>query len=88
MGIDMRVGDIEFRQMPERQPEIIRWNKDSSGKEYCYTLMFFEKDSEGFYARFVGDRPMKVDNHQVLWSLMHYAQKVLDAAFKLQEDVR
>ena len=84
----MRVGDIEFRQMPERQPEIIHWKKDSTGKEYCYTLMFFEKDKEGFFARFIGDRPMQFDNPPVLWGLMCYAQKVLDAAFKLQEDIK
>lgn len=83
----MRVKNIEFRQLPDRDAEIIQWEKNKSGQEYCFTLMFFEKDKEGFYARFVGNRPMQFDNNQVLWSLMHYAQKVLDAAFKLQEDI-
>ena len=83
----MRVGIIEFRQRPDRA-EIVQWAKNKSGQEYCYTLLTFEKDTEGFYARFVGDRPMQFENPTVLWGLMHYAQKVLDAAFKLQEDIK
>lgn len=83
----MRVGDIEFRQMPERQPEIIHWKKDSTGKEYCYTLMFFEKDKEGFYAKFIGGRPFQHESPMPLWNLMTYAQRVLDAAVALQRDV-
>jgi hypothetical protein len=87
MDINMRVGDIEFRQMPERQPEIIHWKKDSTGKEYCYTLMFFEKDKEGFYVILVGGRPLQYENSMSLWGLMNYAQRVLDAAFDLQRDM-
>ena len=84
----MRVGVIEFRQLPDRDAEIVQWMKNTSGQEYCYTLMFFEKDKEGFYARFIGGRPLQFENPTVLWGLMCYAQKVLDAAFKLQEDMQ
>lgn len=77
----IRIGDIEFRG---GNPQIVKhWNKD--GTEFCYTLMFFERDKEGYFARFVGRRPLDYDNPEALWKLMKYAQTVLDAAYELEK---
>lgn len=87
----MRINDIEFRQLTgpnllgvDRPPEIVCWNdSDTLAGEYCYTLLWFMKDSEGYYVKFVGDRPFKYHNRERLWWLMEYAQSVLDAKWKL-----
>ena len=80
----MRKDDLEFRDLPNRPAEIVCWTKDSKGTEFCYTLMFFEKDSEGFYARFIGDRPFEYMNPVGLWTMMKYTQKILTARFELE----
>lgn len=82
----MRRDDLEFRDLPHRSAEIICWSKDSKGTEFCYTLMFFEKDSEGFYATFVGGRPLEYAHPMELWSMMKYAQKILTARFELENE--
>jgi hypothetical protein len=33
---------------------IVKWEDDA-----CYTICYFEKDKEGYYLKFVGDRPLK-----------------------------
>ena len=86
----MRLDNLEFRQIGgARPPEIIAWNvyEDSSrGEEFSYTLLWWKKNSEGYYIEFVGDRPLKEDNQETLMKLMKYGQAVLDAEFKLWED--
>lgn len=79
----MRRGDLEFRQLENRDAEIVHWKEDSLGNNFCYTLMFFEKNNEGFHANFVLDRPLQYENFSALWSLMRYAQKILNAKFEL-----
>lgn len=80
----MRRGDLQFRDFHSRTPEIVRWSKDSKGTEFCYTLMFFEKDSEGFNINFIGGRPLEYENPMELWTMMKYAQKILTARFELE----
>lgn len=81
----MRLGGLEFRQVAgERSPEIVKWNPNPAGKEYCYTIMWFERDSEGYYAKFVGSRPFEIDDDGTLWALMRYADAVLTARWKLE----
>ncbi len=90
----MRIKNFEFRQNKgDRNPEIVQWNQYDENstkpvnapdaKEYCYTLMWFKKDREGYYAEFVGRRPLDVEDKETLWDLMDYSQKILDAQFKL-----
>lgn len=83
----MKLNALEFFiNDDKRQPEICRWCEGASGK-YRYTLLFYEKNSEGYYVQFVGDRPFDdaVDAN-TLWKLMQYGQAVLNARFKLEDE--
>jgi hypothetical protein len=86
--MNLRKGDLEFRRLREERPaEIIRWAKNGDGTEYCYTLLWYKRDSEGFYVEFVGRRPFN-DDSEGLWELMEYGQDTLDAEFKLEEKLK
>ena len=83
----MRFEDFEFRRNlnheTNRDPEIVQWNTSETGKEYCFTVLWFKRGSEDWYIEFVGDRPLTVENQESLWKLMKYGQTVLDAEIKL-----
>jgi hypothetical protein len=80
----MRVGDLEFRRIENREAEIVGWRMPDM-KEYCFTIAFFKKDSEGYYMETVGNR--LVDEDPVAFhKLMKYAFTVLNAEFDLLED--
>ena len=86
--MNLRNGDLEFRRLREERPaEIVRWAKNGDGTEYCYTLLWYKRDSEGFYVEFVGRRPFDDDSAN-LWEIMAYGQEVLDAEFKLEESLK
>jgi len=86
--MNYRTGNLEFRRLREGRPaEIIRWAKNGDGTEYCYTLLWYKRDNEGFYAEFVGRRPFD-DDSEGLWELMEYGQDTLDAEFKLEEKLK
>ena len=85
----MRYEDLEFSNMAGRHPEIVAWqsHEDSSrGEEFCYTLLWWKKDKEGYYIEYVGDRPLKFHDSGRLMKMMKYGQAVLDAEFRLMED--
>ena len=85
----MRIGELEFRQALEgtRMPEIVRWQTWPEGKEYCYTLLFWEKDREGYYIYFIGGRPLDKDIDQAdLFKLMRYGQAILDAKWEVERE--
>ncbi len=83
----MRVDNLEFRRNDSsRSPEIVAWNtNDSLAGEFCYTLLWWKKDREGYYIEFVGARPLEIDDQASLLKMMKYGQAVLDAEFKLME---
>ncbi len=86
--MNYRTGNLEFRRLREGRPaEIIRWAKNGDGTEYCYTLLWYKRDNEGFYVEFVGRRPFD-DDSEGLWELMEYGQDTLDAEFKLEEKLK
>jgi hypothetical protein len=86
--MNYRTGNLEFRRLREGRPaEIIRWAKNGDGTEYCYTLLWYKRDNEGFYVEFVGRRPFD-DDLEGLWELMEYGQDTLDAEFKLEEKLK
>jgi hypothetical protein len=86
--MNYRTGNLEFRRLREERPaEIIRWAKNGDGTEYCYTLLWYKRDNEGFYVEFVGRRPFD-DDLEGLWELMEYGQDTLDAEFKLEEKLK
>lgn len=82
--MNMRINDIEFRMLDNRNPEIVRW-AESNTKPFCYTLLSYGKDKEGYFVEFVGDRPFQYEDTECLWKLMEYGQSVLNARFKLED---
>ena len=82
----MRVKNLEFRRLEDREPEIIAWvesNGTTITGEYCYTLLWYLKNKEGYYIQFIGDRPLVYEDQELLWKMMNYGQKVLDAELEL-----
>ncbi len=58
--------------------EVVKWSGDS-----CMTLAKWERDNEGYFLKFVGDRPLKEDA-SILWTLFCTGQAYLDKHY-LQE---
>jgi hypothetical protein len=85
----MRVNNLEFirnrNSLPNRDPEMVAYDNDVSGKEFKYTLLFWKKNKEGWQVEFVGGRPMDINDRETLWYLLEYGQAVLDAEFRLLE---
>ena len=86
--MNLRRDNLEFKLNKDnehnRPAEIVCWARNGDGTEYCYTLLWYRKDKEGYYVEFVGRRPFDNDS-SVLWEMMEYGQDVLDAKFKLEE---
>lgn len=85
----MRQENLEYRHLSEarRDAEIVAWRNDGKGGEYCYTLLFWRKDKEGYFIEFVGGRPLNKNiDKDVLFKLMRYGQAVLDAAFEVEHE--
>lgn len=83
--MNLRRDNLEFRRNQDGRPaEIVRWALNGDGTEYCYTLLWWAQDSEGYYVQFVGRRPFN-DNSESLWEMMEYGQDVLDAETKLED---
>jgi hypothetical protein len=83
----MRINNLEFRRIGGNRPaEIICW---IDGTESCYTILWYIPGNEGYHIEFVGSRPFELeyDDKKVLWKLMHYGQKVLDAEFELKSNI-
>ena len=86
--MNLRRGNLEFRRNQEGRPaEIVRWAKNGDGTEYCWTLLWYRQDKEGYFVEFVGRRPFD-NNSDNLWEMMEYGQEVLDAEFKLEERLK
>jgi hypothetical protein len=73
----MRSGDITTA-------EIVRWVKRNDDKPFCYTVVYWLKDSEGYYAHFVGDRFLEC-NYSNLLELLTRGQILLNSEQKAQE---
>ena len=81
----MKLKNLEFRHSEGRSAEIVQWNTDSTGKEYCFTVLFYEHSSEGYEIRFVGNRPLQYENEEIMFAMMKYGQAVMDAKWKVEE---
>ena len=71
---------------PNETIDLVLWKKDKAGKDYCFSLAYFRKDSEGYYLKFVGNRPFQyIDEEDVpfVWNALNAAQKILDAFFAI-----
>lgn len=74
---------------PNTTIDLIRWFTNSAGKRCCYSLGYFVRYSEGYYFRFVGDRPfddIKGKDLPVVWKGLHLAQKCLYQYFRETEE--
>lgn len=75
----MKYKNLEFRQIDGRDPEIV------VASPHVYTILWWKRDKEGWYIKFVGSRPLDLDMADDVWKLMRYGQSVLDAQFRLEE---
>ena len=90
MNIDYRhrIGDLEAQSCdihlihdgPNETIEISQWGNDNS---YRWVIANFERGEEGFWLKFVGDRPFRNDvNWLNFGKLAREGQKILDDFFK------
>ena len=75
------------RFSPDDQNEtidLLKWYK-SGDKSYCYSLAYFEKYSEGYRLKFVGDRPftdIDKEDLSIIWSVLKQAKEILDQFYE------
>jgi len=65
--MNIRIDDIEIRPYKEfvnrdvnTMYEIVKWKKDSQGKDYCYVVSFAKKSGEDYDIVSVGKRPWEL----------------------------
>ena len=78
---------VRFKNEPNETIDFIKYDTDSNGERYCYSLAYWRKDDEGYELKFVGDRPFKhiePEDIEVVWKALRVAQKVLDGWFELE----
>ena len=56
-----RIGNLELRKTEnvvtkKEYIEIVRWEEDDNYGIYCYTIIIFEENNEGYYLKSVGNR--------------------------------
>ena len=97
--INWRKGDIGIRGKysldDEHQslPEIVAFQRDKDGKEYCYTLAFFERTSEGNDIRTVGSRlfdamnDYHIEYNDFITAVRHFTS-VFDSLLYLEKVVK
>jgi hypothetical protein len=81
-----RVKDFELRrsyplnrtESDKGYLEIVKWEGET-----CYTLLQYKNTKEGPDIRFVGNRPFKVQDQDLLWYLMEFGQTIGEAEFEL-----
>lgn len=84
-SINIKYKDFEFRTVNKfltlkgqlSTVELVKWNGDN-----CYTLLYWVKDDDGYYIKFVGDRPIGniVDKQDIIkiWEYISMIQRFLD----------
>ncbi len=65
-----RIGDLELRKTKnlkteEYYLEIVQWYKNEKKEDYCFTILIFEKEKDGYSIKSVLDRIVIVKNY---WS--------------------
>lgn len=83
----MRQGNIEFKWGAINKAwELLEYYKDPSDKEYCIVIAFFEKDSEGYYMKTVGNRYFNVKDEKALNLVAKTAMYFLTEKFKEDQE--
>jgi hypothetical protein len=83
---NFKIDNLELRSCDEslmnysehKTAEIVKWFKNS---ESCYTIGYFEKDSEEYFFKFVGDRPI---DDEVDWN--NFKQLIITGYIFLQDN--
>lgn len=74
---------------PNETIDLIKWETDSGGRKFCFSLAYFEKTGEGYRLKFVYSRPfdcIEPEDVKILWSALKHAQEILDEFFKEEND--
>jgi len=85
----MRKQNLEFRWSEDNnRHEFIKWWSKYGEEEYCIVIAFFDLSEESYEIKFVGKRPFEFENKDLLWSMLEYGQAVVDAEYKLYEQIK
>ena len=79
----MRFRNIEFRWSTyNKKHELVKWYK-AEERNYCYVIAFFDKGTEGYNMRTVGDRFFEDKDAFVVGK---YGLEFLNAIFYIEQD--
>ena len=77
--------EVRFNFDSDRDAEIVK-HFQGAGGEYCCTILWWVKDSEGYSIHTIGGRIFGQDiDRDTLWKLMKYGQTVMEARFSLDQ---
>jgi len=81
----MRFRNIEFRWSKcNNKYELVKWNqRNGSVEETCYVIAFFDKGSECYDMRTIGDRFFEDKD---AWVVGKYGLEFLNAIFQIEQD--
>ena len=81
----MRFRNIEFRWSKcNNKYELVKWyHNNCSGKENCYVIAFFDKGSEGYDMRTIGNRFFEDKD---AWVVGKYGLEFLNEIFQIEQD--
>ena len=94
MKFSIRIDQLELRtcnnhltlEQPYTTAEIVAWVDSPGKKSYCYTIARWEKDSEGYSLKMIGNRPFDKDIEQSTFMfLAKQGQTGLDYEFVINE---
>lgn len=74
---------------PNETVDLVLWDKNGEGKDYCFSLAYFVKDSCGYFLKFVGNRPFEYiakEDVPIVWDALNAVQLILDAFFGIAGD--
>jgi hypothetical protein len=78
----MRFRNVEFRWSKlNNKYELVKW-QECEGKEYCYVIAFFDKGSECYDMRTIGDRFFEDKD---AWVVGKYGLEFLNEVFEIEK---
>lgn len=98
LDFSFKFKDYELRACPKRLArfspdeknetiDLIKWSGEENNR-YCFSLGYFQRESEGYSFKFVGDRPfkhIKSEDVPTIWEALKFAQEVLNNFFNEEE---
>ena len=100
-----KFNDLEFRKTnfigkEDHYYEIVRWEQAEDildCKPYCYTLLHWLRNSEGWDIKFIGNRPFEYAIRNAadedmstmkFWAFIEYCQHYVDNEFGFEEKLK